>query len=147
MKKTDLPISLEFNFENSVKQVWSAITKLDEMVAWYFDNIPDFKPEVGFKTSFLVQSETRKFTHNWEITEVVNLKKLVYNWQYPEYEGDLDVVFELVETPEGTQLKLAVIIKEDFPDEIPEFRRDSCIGGWNYFLDGRLRLYLEKQHN
>ncbi len=40
------------------------------MRKWYFENIPAFKPEVGFETQFNVQSEERNFLHKWKVTEV-----------------------------------------------------------------------------
>jgi hypothetical protein len=40
---------------------------------------------------------------------------------------------------------LTVEVLEDFPDDIPEFRRESCIGGWNYFINHRLKEYLDKK--
>jgi hypothetical protein len=35
-------------------------------------------------------------------------------------------------------------VRETFPDDIPEFRRDSCIGGWEYLIQKSLKEYLEK---
>ena len=52
------------------------------MRKWYFENIPSFKPEVGFKTQFNVQSQHRNFLHIWKVTEVVPKKMITYNWKY-----------------------------------------------------------------
>ncbi len=142
MKTTDDPIIIEETFDNSIEIVWKAITHHDEMIKWYFENIPAFKPEVGFKTKFEVVSEDRKFTHNWEVTEVIPGKKISYTWRYLEYDGDALVTFELIKESNGVKLKLTLDVLEDFPEEIPEFKRESCIQGWNYFLGGRLRTYL-----
>lgn len=147
MKKNDEPIALSFRFNNTIEQLWKAMTSHTEMLHWYFENIPDFKPEIGFKTSFVVKSDTRKFTHDWEVIEVEPLSKIAYKWKYPEYEGDSYVRFKLSEDDSGCMLDLDVVILEDFSDEIPEFRRENCIGGWDYFLDRRLRAYLESIEN
>ncbi len=32
-------------FSNSVTQVWQAITQLDQMKQWFFENIPEFSRE------------------------------------------------------------------------------------------------------
>ena len=39
-------------------------------------------------------------------------------------------------------MKVITNIVEDFQDHIPEFQPESCIAGWEYFLD-RLDSYLQ----
>ena len=143
MKTTDDPIILEEYFDATIESLWKAITHHDEMIKWYFENIPSFKPEIGFKTKFEVISEGRKFTHHWEVREVIAGKKISYTWRYAEYRGDALAIFELMEEKARVKLKLTLEVLEDFPEEIPEFNRDSCIQGWHYFLGGRLKTYLE----
>jgi len=63
MKKDEAPVVVEQDFNRSVSDVWDAITKIDEMRKWYFENIPDFKAEVGFGTRFVVESGDRSFLH------------------------------------------------------------------------------------
>ncbi len=144
MKKTDPPIIVEVNYIASIEEVWQAITQLKKMRQWFFENIESFQTEVGFETSFQVQSGERTFTHLWKIKEVIPFKKIAYHWKYEEYSGDGFVEFEIFEKEEGTQLRLTNIITEDYPEGIPEFKRESCIGGWNYFLGERLQEFLEK---
>jgi len=146
MKKTDPPIIVEANYSASAKQVWEAITQLEKMRQWFFDNIESFQTEVGFETSFAVQSGERTFTHLWKIREVIPSKKISYNWRYEEYGGDGFVAFEIFEKEEGVQLRLTNIVTKDYPSDIPEFKRESCIGGWEYFLGERLKMFLEKQN-
>jgi hypothetical protein len=50
MKKGEAPVVVEQGFDRSASAVWDAITKIGEMRKWYFENIPDFKAEVGFST-------------------------------------------------------------------------------------------------
>ncbi len=144
MKKSEPTIIVEETFDSSIEKVWNSITQIDQMREWFFDNIPDFKPEVGFETEFIVKSDERVFTHQWQITEVIPLKLIKYNWKYEEYDGNAFVVFELTEQAGLTKLSLKNIVSEDFSDDIPEFRRESCIGGWEYFINQRLKNYLEK---
>lgn len=143
MKKTDDPILIEKSFKISIERVWNAITNLDEMKLWFFENIDSFKPEVGSKSRFVVLSGERIFTHLWEVTEVIDLRKITYNWKYAEYSGDSFATFELSEKESNTKLKLIVNVIEDFDNRIPEFKRESCIGGWNYFINKKLKEYLE----
>lgn len=143
MKHTDDPIIVEVFLQASSESVWNALTDIREMEQWYFDNIGSFEPVVGFETQFPVTSEDRVFTHCWKILEVVDQKKLSYTWKFLEYPGDGVVTFELQELPNGTILRLILVVTEDYPSEIPEFNRKSCIGGWNYFLRDRLQEYLK----
>ena len=144
MKSTDPPIELEFRYNASKEQVWLALTVHSEMIQWYFDNIPSFDARVGFTTKFAVSSEERKSTHLWKVTEVVPGEKITYNWSYEEYPGNSDLTLELEQGDSETFLKLTLIVNETFPQDIPEFKRESCIGGWNYFLGENLATYLEK---
>ncbi len=50
------------------------------MHQWYFDNIPEFNPEVGFETKFNIRNEERNFLHMWKITEMTTNKKIKYTW-------------------------------------------------------------------
>ena len=143
MKKTDNEIKLEAIYQVPVGQVWEALTELDRMQKWFFSNIPNFTATIGFKTEFAVQSEDRLFIHLWEIIDVVVEKRISYRWRYRDYDGDSHVIFELEELTHGTRLCLRVRILEDFPDSIPEFRRESCITGWEYFLQSSLKSHLE----
>jgi uncharacterized protein YndB with AHSA1/START domain len=132
-------------FEVPIETLWSGITEHDQMIQWFFENIPVFKPSVGFKTQFLVENEGRKFTHLWEIVEVIPNQKIIYNWKYEEYEGEGLVFFELLEHEKGAALILTNKWIGEFPQDIPEFSRESCIGGWQYFINGRLKEYLSNK--
>jgi uncharacterized protein YndB with AHSA1/START domain len=144
MKKSEAPIIVEEIFSRDVKTVWNAITEADLMHQWFFENIPDFKAVVGFETQFEVTSGEKTFLHLWKIIDVIPLKKITYRWKYHNYSGEANVVFELFEENGMTKLRLTNIVIEDFPDEIPEFLRESCLGGWKYFINERLKRCLEK---
>ena len=141
------PIVVEQTFNASIKTVWSAITEIDQMRQWFFNNIEDFKAEVGFKTQFNVTSEKRNFLHLWEITEVEPFKKIVYNWKYKEYPGNSFVHFELFEEKNETKLKATSIVTEAFPNNITEFEPESCRAGWNYFIKQNLKEFIKKSNN
>ncbi len=143
MRKGDDPIIVEQSFDTSIESVWKAITEVDQMRQWYFENIPSFKPEVGFETQFNVQSGDRNFLHLWKVTEVVPLRLIRYNWKYEAYPGDSYVVFELFKENNLTKLRLTAQVLEDFPEDIPEFKRESCIEGWTYFIKKSLKEFLE----
>lgn len=144
MNTTNETIIVEQTFNASIKTVWEAITEVAQMRKWFFENIKSFKPEVGFKTQFNVQSEGRNFKHLWTLTEVEPLKKIVYNWKYEEYPGNSFVHFELFEQNKKTKLRVTSIVTESFPKDIPEFKSESCKKGWNYFIKNNLKKFIEK---
>ena len=139
MRVDEEPVVVERTFGASAEAVWKAITEVDQMRQGYFDNIPSFEPEVGFQTQFSTRSGDRDFMHMWTVTEVAPLKKIAYDWRYEGYSGDSTVVWELSEQGESTTVRLTTQIREDFPQDIPEFARESCVAGWEYFIGERLK--------
>lgn len=144
MQKTDPPIIVEQTFNSSLNRVWEAITEPNQMSQWFFPQIESFKAEQGFKTEFLVEIENRKFTHLWGIMSVETKQKIEYTWRYKEYPGDSMVTFELKEEDTTVKLKLTATVLEDFPQHIPEFKRESGVEGWNYLIKESLKNYLEQ---
>ena len=146
MKVNEPPVVVEQDFDVPIGLLWQANTDINEMRQWYFEIIPDFKPEVGFETQFTIENEGRNFLHTWKVTEANAPRKIVYDWSFEGYEGKLYTVFELSELNEKTRLTLNCIVREDFPDGIPEFERESCLGGWNYFIKESLKSYINKNY-
>ncbi len=145
MKKEEAPIVVEQDFDRPASDVWNAITKTGEMRKWYFENIPDFKAEVGFVTQFVVESGGRSFLHLWTVTEVDPQRKVVCNWKFGGLPGDSFVTFEVSGDEKSARLKVTTLVQESFPENIPEFSRESCLGGWTYFINDRLKAYLDRQ--
>lgn len=143
MSSQNKPIIVEETFDVSVETVWDVITDIDHMRQWFFDNIPAFKPVVGFETQFDVQSGNRNFKHLWKLIEVESQKNIVYQWRYAEYPGEGIVSFELSEAGRQTRLIITSTGMSSFPQDIPEFSRESCLGGWTYFI-GKLKDYLNR---
>jgi uncharacterized protein YndB with AHSA1/START domain len=97
---------------------------------------------VGFETQFSIANDGREFLHKWRVTEVEPLKKLKYNWTFEGYPGKLFTVWELSEEGGSTRLRLTAQVLESFPQDIPEFKRESGVAGWDYFIGERLKEYL-----
>lgn len=137
-------IKVESLLDAPVTVVWDAITEVERMRMWYFENIPAFKPVVGFSTSFTIESGDRNFTHFWEVTKVDPTREIQYNWSYKEYPGMGSVSFRL--SPQGDKTLLTLLNKglETFPREIPEFSKESCVAGWEFLLKKNLPDYLQK---
>lgn len=145
MLATDPPVIVSHLFNVSSDILWKAITDVDQMRVWFFDDIPSFEPRVGFETSFPVQAPSMVFTHVWKILEVIPQERIVYDWSYPETVGRGKVIFDLETTGATTMLTLTNITLEDWPQDLPEFKRESCEGGWNFLLKDRLNQFINSQ--
>jgi uncharacterized protein YndB with AHSA1/START domain len=138
MKAHNPPIIVDVHLNCSIAQAWLALTDLKEMKQWYFGQLEDFQAQVGFKTGFEIRHEGRVFTHQWEVIEVVPFRNYTTSWKFLEYEGMSFATFEIVEKEGRLTVRVICVVNEDFPDNIPEFTRDSCYEGWKFFLQERL---------
>ena len=137
------PIIVEQWYPVDRETLWQAITEPEQMRRWYFAPMEDFRPEVGFVTEFDVTSGDRLFRHHWSVTAVEVGERLTYEWRYPGYPGGpVTTVWRLSEAENGTRLTVTCSGMQSFPQEVPEFTRSSCEGGWQYFLQGQLKAYL-----
>lgn len=72
-------LSLDFQFNSSIKQVWDALTDSDKLAKWVMDN--NFKPIVGHRFQF-----RREPIEGWdgiihcEVLEVDEPHRLSYTW-------------------------------------------------------------------
>lgn len=142
MKRDEEPVVIEQDFACSVGALWQALTDPAQMRQWYFDNIPDFRPEPGFYTEFLVDAGERQFLHQWRVLEAVTNDKLSYRWTYDGYQGSAISLFILSGEERQSHLQLRFDVEADFPDDIPEFERESCVGGWEYFIGESLKRFI-----
>jgi uncharacterized protein YndB with AHSA1/START domain len=145
MKTTDKPIIVEQTFNVSLEQLWQAITDVVQMRQWFFENIPSFEPEVGFETRFNIETGERDFPHVWRISEVVPGRLISYDWRYEGYAGNQLVTFELLNEGNQSRLRLTATVREDFQEGVPEFTRDACLGGWQYFIQQRLKAFFHNK--
>ena len=137
------PVVTERMFDASALIVWRALTDKNEMKKWYFD-LPDFKPEVGFKFEFFGGADSLvQYLHLCEITQVVPEKLLTYSWRYDGYAGNSFVTFELFERENKTLLRLTHKGIETFPAENPDFAKENFMDGWNHIIHTSLKTFLE----
>ncbi len=145
MRVDEQPIVVEQTFDCSVSELWNALTDINEMLEWYFDNIPDFRAVVGFHVEFDVDAAGRVFPHVWDVTEVIQEEKLVYGWRFGGYKGHSVTSFELSGDDQASSVRLTCTTLEDFDDDIEEFKRESGLAGWTYFLEQQLKTYLDNK--
>ncbi len=142
MLKSDPPIVIEQSFSTDVETIWAALTELDQLKQWFFECIPAFEAEPGFETEFQLSNEGRDFPHLWRVVEVVPHEKLVVNWQFGGYPGSSNVHYEILPGEGENIVRLTTEVLEDHPQDIPEFKRESGVEGWKYFINERLKEHL-----
>lgn len=144
MKKTDPPVVVTHMFPVDASILWAALTDAAQLRQWFFDNIPEFTAVVGFKTHFDVSTGERTFPHLWEVIAVEPNRLLTHRWEYGGYDGVCTIDFLLEPNHGKTRLTVTATVLEDFDDQIPEFKRESCVGGWQYFIQESLAKYLSR---
>lgn len=140
--QTPKPIIISRKFKASKEKLWAAFTDPVEMKKWYFEMMDDFKAEVGFETEFLIVNDGKKFTHLWKVSEVTPYQSITVDWKIAEYPGDSFVRYTFEEQGDHTLLTLHSEVTNNYPDNIPEFKRESGVDGWNFFINQRLPAYL-----
>ena len=139
------PFTIERTLSAPVATVWKAITDKDAMKHWYFD-LSEFKPEVGFEFSFPGQGHKgEQYLHHCKVTEVIKEKKLAYNWRYENYPGISNVCFELFAEGNSTRIKLTHEGLETFPQNNPDFAKESFAAGWTELIGKLLKNFVEEK--
>lgn len=146
----DEPVQVSQTFPVSVSQLWQSITEKEKMVGWFFPEIQDFQATVGFQTQFTVSFEGNDYIHQWEVQKVVPESFLSYSWRYEGFEGDSVVSWQLSPVEQSnsgvsTRLDFRHTITKPFLTDDPAFSRDSCQGGWDYFLLQQMPAYFESK--
>ena len=138
------PIVVEQLFPVQPEVVWQAVTEPSLMRQWYFEQIEEFRTEVGFETHFDIEVNGRIFRHQWKVTEVVPGESITYSWRYEGYPGLGSTHWMLAKTDEGTKLTLTSTGIESFSQDIPEFTRERGQAGWEYFIQQQLPGFLSR---
>lgn len=143
MKLGEDPVVVEQEFNAPIDSLWDAITKADQMRQWYFEDIVEFEPVVGFETKFDVDSGMQEFRYAWKVVEVIEKKLLRYQWRYEGHLGNSCAAFEVSSNNDKSKLQVSHSVLESFSDDVPEFRRESCVDGWNYLITDSLKYFLD----
>lgn len=136
-------IVIEQTYNASIETVWNAITDEDQMRKWFFEQMTEFQPEVGFETEFNVHHEGTDYLHQWKVTEVVPMRRISYTWSYGGFPGDSLVTWELSGASAGTKLLFTHTGRETIQGD-PIFSRENCEAGWKYFIHESLKAFLDQ---
>jgi uncharacterized protein YndB with AHSA1/START domain len=102
----DLDLNLRERFEQTVEEVWEAITDPRMLARWLMEN--DFKPRVGHSFTLRRNSPTWSGEIRCQVLELDPPRRMVWSWSMGD-EPDKrpsQVVFELERNGQGTVLTL-----------------------------------------
>jgi uncharacterized protein YndB with AHSA1/START domain len=137
------PVVVERAFVASREKVWRALTDPDQMRAWYFPQLKDFRAEVGFETEFTITHKGDDFIHIWRVTEVIPGQKISYEWSFGNYPGMSLLTIELFEQMGTTWLRLTHSGLDTFRGDLfPKLARENFVEGWTSFIGKSLQQYL-----
>lgn len=137
---------IETTLPHSPQHIWEALTDNAQMKEWYF-NLEHFEPSVGFEFEFEGKGNTGEtYLHLCKVLEAIPTQKLKHTWVYQNIKGHSEICFELTETSEGTHVKLTHEGLEKFPQDHPDFARESFEKGWTQLIQHLLPEYLKKKH-
>lgn len=128
--------------KHPVEKVWDAITKAEEISAWFLE--ADFKAEVGYHYTFNSKGE--------ECSPIIGEIKsadpytLIYTWVVKDSPGETTVKWILEPTHEGTKLYLEHSGISNYLGDTAIAMFESFNGGWDNCING-LTNYLKQEVN
>jgi uncharacterized protein YndB with AHSA1/START domain len=134
------PLVKEFTYNVPIGKVWQTLTDKNKMKGWYFPQLREFEPVVGFRFEF--DDDNAGYQKEWIVTKVVEGKTLAHSWAYKGYPGTSDVIFELFADNSTTRLRVTQTNLESFPNH-PHFQRERFESGWDNLLGHNLKELLE----
>ena len=143
MKTTEDPVVVTETFELTPAELWHVLTDPEKMRGWFFMEMEDFEPRVGFETKFTIEHDLKPYTHQWKITEVEPEKRITYDWTYEGVAGRGVVLFEIEPNDGGSKLTVTNSATEDFPEDDPAFHRGSAEQGWQFLIHESLKEFIE----
>ena len=135
----DTPVVQEQIYDAPIAKVWQALSTESQLRAWYFPQLKQFEPVVGFVFGFA--DDGSDYQKQWQVTQVVAGRKLAHRWAYHGYPGSSEVTFELVAEGSQTRLILTHTGLASFPDD-PHFARHRFEDGWQQILGSNLKNHL-----
>ena len=119
-----LDLRLERFYPHPPEKVWRALTTSDLLAQWLMDN--DFEAVPGHRFSFRYcspQTATETTMVSCQVLALDAPRQMVWSWRH-EGEPETRVVFELLEQPGGTLLKL------HHSGELSEALHSGLSSGW-----------------
>lgn len=137
----DTTLVKEFSYNVPIENVWNALTEKDQMKIWYFSQLKEFEPRVGFKFQF--DDDGANYQKEWIVTKFEAGKIFAHSWAYKGFPGKSEVIFELFSEQHKTKLKVTQTGLDSFPSH-PHFNRERFESGWENLLGNNLKNLLER---
>jgi uncharacterized protein YndB with AHSA1/START domain len=133
------PLIIEQIYDASICKVWHALTDKNDMKAWYFPQLINFEPIIGFEFTF--SNDGSQYQKNWCVIKVEDGRMLAHSWTYIGYPGRSEVTFELFNQVGKTCVRLTHTGLDSFPAEA-HFARHRFEEGWKQILGSNLKIHL-----
>ncbi|WP_460217699.1 SRPBCC family protein [Psychroserpens sp. MEBiC05023] len=137
-------ISKEKVFNHPIDKVWDAITKAEEISAWFIQ--ADFKAEKGYQYLFTSEPNEKGCTTISGIVKEANPYVLVYTWIVADTEIETTVTWKLESVSEGTKLYLEHSGISNYAGDTAVAMFESFNGGWDNCIN-ELIAYLKQEVN
>ena len=137
-------ISKQVTFNQSIDQVWNAITKAEEISTWFIK--ADFKAEKGYRYTFTAEPNEKGCTVISGEVKNANPYKLVYTWIVADTKVETTVTWELTATENGTKLNLEHSGISNYAGETAIAMFESFNGGWDNCISGLTNYLKETVH-
>ncbi len=137
-------ITKEKVFHHSIDQVWNAITKAEEISAWFIQ--ADFKAEKGYRYVFTSEPNEKGCTTISGTIKEANPYLLVYTWIVADTKVETTVTWRLEDLGDSTKLYLEHSGIENYAGETAIEMFNSFNGGWDNCIN-LLTEYLKEEVN
>ncbi|MEO1031699.1 MAG: SRPBCC domain-containing protein [Bacteroidota bacterium] len=137
-------ITKEKVFHHAIDQVWKAITKAEEISAWFIQ--ADFKAEKGYQYIFTSAPNEKGCTTISGTVKEADPYRLVYTWIVADTKVETTVSWTLEPIESGTKLYLEHSGIENYAGETAIEMFNSFNGGWDNCIN-LLTAYLKEEVN
>ncbi len=134
-------ISKEHVFSHTIDKVWNAISKAEEISAWFIQ--ADFKAEKGYKYTFTAEPNEKGCTIISGEVKNANPYELVYTWIVGDTKTETTVSWKLESVEDGTKLYLEHSGISNYGGETAVKMFESFNGGWDNCIS-ELSGYLKE---
>ena len=131
----------EQEFSQSIEQVWSAISKEEEISKWFIK--ADFKAEKGYAYTFTASEEHNCVPITGIIKEATPYT-LIYTWIVADTNVETTVKWILNKTENGTKLYLEHSGISQYPGDSAVKMFESFNGGWTNCVN-ELEKYVQQE--
>ncbi|RKE98482.1 SRPBCC family protein [Ichthyenterobacterium magnum] len=137
-------ISKEKVFNHPIEKVWDAISKAEEISAWFIK--ADFKAEQGYNYTFTSEPNEKGCTTISGEVKNANPYVLIYTWIVADTKVETTVSWTLESVEGGTKLHLEHSGISNYSGETAIAMFESFNGGWDNCIS-ELSSYLKNLIN